>query len=87
MIFYIMVTSIIGALKVYSSVITLINEAGEIRGATYKMKTIVMYIYEYLNTRAPGNLSLAAASSVVLFGIILLFTLVQMQASKKRVHY
>lgn len=87
MIFYIMVTSIIGALKVYSSVITLTNEYGEIRGATYNMKTIVMYIYDYLNNRAPGNLSLAAASSVVLFGIILLFTLVQMQVSKKKVHY
>lgn len=87
MIFYIMITSIIGALKVYSSVITLTNENGEIRGATYNMKSIVMYIYDYLNNRAPGNLSLAAASSLVLFGIILIFTLIQMQVGKKRVHY
>jgi len=32
-------------------------------------------------------LSVAAAASLILFAVILVLTLVQMQASKKRVHY
>ncbi|MDD3477355.1 MAG: sugar ABC transporter permease [Candidatus Izemoplasmatales bacterium] len=87
MIFYILITSVIGAFKTYNSVIAIFGNTGTPAGATYTLKTIVFYIYDYLNNATPGNLSLAAASSIVLFAIILLLTLVQMQVGKKRVHY
>lgn len=87
MIFYIIVTSVIGAFKTYNSVIAIFGNAGQPAGANYTLKTIVFYIYDYLNNGTPGNLSLAAASSIVLFFIILLLTIIQMQVGKKRVHY
>jgi ABC-type sugar transport system permease subunit len=46
-----------------------------------------MYIYKFIDGSNAGSLSVAAAASLVLFAIILLLTLVQMQVSKKRVHY
>ncbi len=87
MVFYIVVTSIIGAFKTYSSVIAIFGDSGQPAGATYTLKTIVFYIYDYMNNSTPGNLSLAAASSIILFAIILMLTLVQMWVGKKRVHY
>lgn len=87
MIFYIVITSVIGAFKAYSSVVAIFGDSARPPGATYNLKTIVFYVYDYLNNAVPGNLSLAAASSIILFGIILIFTLVQMYVGKKRVHY
>ena len=87
MIFYIIITSMIGAFKTYESVIAIFGDSGAPAGATYTLKTIVFYIYDYLNNSTPGNLSLAAASSIILFAFILVLTLIQMQISKKRVHY
>jgi multiple sugar transport system permease protein len=88
MIFYILITSIIGAFKTYSSVVAIFGDSGAPAGATFNLKTIVFYIYDYLNTAGSrGNLSRAAAASIILFVFILLITLVQMYASKKRVHY
>jgi multiple sugar transport system permease protein len=87
MIFYIVITSVIGAFKTYETVIAIFGNAGAPPGAGYTLKTIVFYIYDYLNVSTPGNLSLAAASSIVLFAIILVLTLIQMQVGKKRIHY
>ncbi len=91
MIFYILVTSIIGAFKTYSSVVAIINTQGVITtGATgqINLKTIVFFIYEYLQeTGRNGALSEAAAAAIILFLIIMVFTVVQLQVGKKRVHY
>ncbi len=87
MIFYIVITSVIGAFKTYSSVVAIFGDAAAPDGAQYNLKTIVFYIYDYINNTAPGNLSLAAAASIILFAIILVFTLLQMHVGKKRVHY
>lgn len=87
MIFYIVITSIIGAFKTYTSVIAIFGDAGQPAGARFTLKTIVFYIYDYLNVATPGNMSLAAASSIVLFVLILFLTIIQLQISKKRVHY
>jgi multiple sugar transport system permease protein len=87
MIFYIVITSVIGGFKTYSSVIAIFGNTGQPAGATFNLKTIVFYIYDYLNNATPGNLSLAAASSIILFLFILILTIIQMQVGKKRVHY
>jgi multiple sugar transport system permease protein len=87
MIFYVVITSVIGGFKTYSSVVAIFGDTGQPAGADFNLKTIVFYIYDYLNNAVPGNMSLAAASSLILFAFILVLTLIQMQVSKKRVHY
>ncbi len=91
MIFYILITSVIGAFKTYSSVVAIINREGLITtGATgtINLKTIVFYIYDYIGLAAlDGMMSLASAAAIILFLIILVFTVVQLQVGKRRVHY
>jgi multiple sugar transport system permease protein len=81
-ILYIMITSFIGAFKEYASVVGLFNGPGTSNG-DYNMYTIVYYIYENLSV----DTSLAAAAAVILFAIILVFTIFQVLVSKKRVYY
>ena len=88
MILYITITSFIGAFKSYSSVISIFNNGMNMgpNADPDLLITVVGYIY---NKMYASNMPLgeAAAASIVLFGIIMLITLVQMQVSKKRVHY
>lgn len=86
MIFYILVTSVIGAFKIYNQIVALFGINGKPAGVSYTMQSIVMYIYQYIDGGS-SNLGVAAAGSLILFSIILVLTLVQMQVSKKRVHY
>jgi multiple sugar transport system permease protein len=85
MIFYIVVTSVIGAFKTYSSVVAIFGDTAQPSGANYNLKTIVFHIYDYIYSGE--NISLAAAASIILFSIILALTLLQMYIGKKRVHY
>jgi multiple sugar transport system permease protein len=87
MIFYILVTSVIGAFKIYNSIVALFGVSGAPAGVDYNLQSIVMYIYQFIDGSSAGNLSVAAAGSLILFAIILVLTLVQMQVSKRRVHY
>lgn len=86
-ILYITITSFIGAFKAYQSVISLIGKGPTNFGGADGLEwiTVVGYIYKY--RVADSDLVLASAAAVVLLIIILLITLVQMQVSKKRVHY
>ena len=84
-IFYIVITSVIGSFKTYSSVVAIFGNEGKPPGAPYHMKTIVFYIYDYFSN--PDNMPLAAAASIILFAIILLMTFVQNAVGKRRVHY
>lgn len=84
-ILYVLITSVIGAFKTYSSVIAIFGNRGRPPGADYHLKTIVFYIYDYFEYS--GKMPEAAAASIVLFVIILIITIIQMQVSKKRVHY
>ena len=91
MILYILITSVIGAFKTYTSVVAIIGPTGVITagasGSVY-LKTIVFYIYDYINMAGlDGMMSLASAAAIILFVIILFFTGIQMLASKSRVHY
>ncbi|MDF2698653.1 MAG: hypothetical protein K0Q49_209 [Haloplasmataceae bacterium] len=89
MIAYITITSFIGAFKSYTTVVALFGETGRTAGSV-DLRTIVFYIYGYImngNALNPGELSRGAAASLMLFGIILVFTVIQMYVNKKRVHY
>ncbi|HZJ89130.1 MAG TPA: sugar ABC transporter permease [Bacilli bacterium] len=86
-ILYITITSFIGSFKAYQNIIALVGKSAIDFGGTdgRLWLTVVGYVYRY---RIHSNtLPLAAAGSIVLLGVILLITLVQMQVSKRRVHY
>ncbi len=84
-ILYIMITSFIGSFKEYTSVVGLFGSPSTDGGSTKNMYTIVYYIYECL--AAPTTVSRGAAAAVLLFIIIMIFTAIQFQVSKRRVHY
>ena len=51
------------------------------------MNTIVGCVYDYLYSATGGYPSRAAAAAIVLFGIIMSITLVNLLVSNKKVHY
>lgn len=94
MIFYILITSVIGAFKTYTSIVAIVNPTGVIpNGAdgSINLKTIVFFVYDYLGIARVGGdysvISYAAAAAIILFLIIMVFTVIQLQVGKRRVHY
>ncbi len=88
MIAYVTITSFIGGFKSYAAVVALFGDRMGPAGQSNLMITVVGYIFNaWTNLGTPGELSKAAAGSVILLIIILIFTAVELQISKKRVHY
>jgi len=88
MIMYITITSFIGAFKAYTEVIGMFGERMGPPGNDNAMITMVALVYQRLDESArTGALSEAAAAALILFAISLVFTYVNWQVSKKRVHY
>ena len=88
MIAYILITSLIGAFKAYSSVIAVFNGRFGPRGNEMMLITMVGYTYEKLNVMSNMNqISQASASALILFAIIMAITAVELWVSKKKVHY
>ena len=83
MIAYVVITGFIGGFKEYSSVVGIFGESMGPAGNGALM-TIVGYIYKQISSNSYG---VASAASLILFGIILLVTLVNLYVSSKRVHY
>lgn len=86
-ILYMMITSFIGAFKEYNSVIGLFGSGGgsfDINTGPTTMQTMVFFIYDQV---AKNKVQYASAASIFLFIIIMIFTVIQNQVSKKRVHY
>lgn len=79
MLSYLLVTGFIGGFKAYTAVVGIF---GDIRGS--EINTMVGFIYDQIGSSETG---LAAAGSLILFGIILVFTLINLYVSKKKVHY
>lgn len=77
-------TSFIGAFKEYSSVVGLFGPTQGAVGLKNDMKTIVGYIYESLQDGMNGAVGEACASAVVLFFIIMLFTLLKNFVGKRQ---
>ena len=85
-ILYVMITSFIGAFKEYNAVIGLLNRNYSSSANVPDMYTVVYYIYDKLQ-KGGNQIQYASAAAVILFVIIMLITLVQMQVSKKKVVY
>ena len=87
-ILYVMITSFIGGFKEYTSVVAIFGPDG---GSFLKttgpesMRTVAYYIYDQMDSST--SLQYAAAGAVILLIIIMIFTVIQKQVAKKRVHY
>jgi multiple sugar transport system permease protein len=80
--FLVSVMGVINSFKVFDAVYALFNgRPGEVNSAL----TMVYYIFQKFYEES--QYTLAAAAGVVLFIIILIFTLIQMAVNKKFVHY
>ena len=84
MLAYVIITSFIGGFKEYSSIVGIFGEKMGPVGADFRLNTMVGYIYEALPEM---NYGVASAAALVLFGIILVVTMINLQVSKKRVHF
>ncbi|MFA6861543.1 MAG: sugar ABC transporter permease [Bacilli bacterium] len=87
-ILYVMITSFIGAFKEYTSVVALFGGTGSLTKTSWgasSMLTVAYYIYNQMSKT--NTMQYAAAGAVILFIIILFFTLIQKIVAKKRVHY
>jgi len=89
-IFYLLITSFIGAFKEYTSVVAIFGASAQSIGQENNMATVVWYIYSYIkgsNATSHGAMGYAAAGAVILFIIIMIFTGIQNLISKKKVHF
>ena len=84
MLAYVIITSFIGGFKEYSSIVGIFGEKMGPVGADLKLNTMVGYIYEALPEM---NYGVASAAALILFGIILVVTMINLYVSKKRVHF
>ncbi len=90
-ILYLMITGFIGAFKEYNSIVSIFgapSTAGSGGASTEKnLLTVVYYVYDILENDSQTMIQYAAAGAVLLFAVILIFTLIQNKASKARVFY
>ena len=85
MIAYVVITGFIGGFKEYTSIVGIFGERmGPVgSGADKPLNTMVGFIYDSIDLQQ-GR---ASAAALILFGIILIVTLLNLYVSKKRVHY
>ncbi len=89
-ILYITVTSFITAFKEYSSIVGLLGRSYSSDANTHDLYTIVYYIMDAMNGEmgASNKVSqFASSAAVILFVIILIFTLIELKISQKKVVY
>ena len=87
-ILYITVTSFIGAFKEYSSVVGLVNRYYTNNPNEPNLFTAVYWIYNEMEKETWNTSSqFAAAAAVILLVVILVFTLIELAVSKKKVVY
>ena len=84
MLAYVIITGFIGGFKEYTSIVGIFGEKMGPPDDAGRLNTMVGFIYDALSTNSQGR---ASAAALILFGIILVVTLINMQVSKKRVHY
>ena len=84
MIAYVVITGFIGGFKEYTSIVGIFGESMGPVDDKGRLNTMVGFIYDSLSTNSQGR---ASAAALILFGIILVVTLIQLYVSKKRVHY
>ena len=84
MLAYVVITGFIGGFKEYSSIVGIFGEKMGPANDAGRLNTMVGFIYDALATNSQGR---ASAAALILFGIILVVTLINNQVSKKRIHY
>ena len=84
MLAYVVITGFIGGFKEYTSIVGIFGEKMGPPDDAGRLNTMVGFIYDALSSNRQG---LASAAALILFGIILVVTLINLQVSKKRVHY
>lgn len=84
MLAYVVITGFIGGFKEYTSIVGIFGEKMGPPDDAGRLNTMVGFIYDALATNSQGR---ASAAALILFGIILVVTMINMQVSKKRVHY
>ena len=84
MLAYVVITGFIGGFKEYTSIVGIFGENMGPADDAKRLNTMVGFIYDALETNSQGR---ASAAALILFGIILVVTMINMQVSKKRVHY
>ena len=84
MLAYVIITGFIGGFKEYTSIVGIFGENMGPPDDAGRLNTMVGFIYDALETNSQGR---ASAAALILFGIILVVTLINNWVSKKRVHY
>ena len=84
MLIYVIITGFIGGFKEYSSIVGIFGDKMGPPDNAGRLNTMVGFIYDALETNSQGR---ASAAALILFGIILVVTLINLWVSKKRVHY
>ncbi len=83
MLAYIIITGFIAGFKEYTSIVGIFGEKMGPPDEAGRLNTMVGFIYDNLGK----NQGRASAAALILFGIIFVVTMVNMQISKKKVHY
>ena len=84
MLAYVVITGFIGGFKEYTSIVGIFGETMGPPDAPGRLNTMVGFIYDAL---AANNQGRASAAAIILFGIILVVTLINLKVSKKNTHY
>ncbi len=84
MLAYVIITGFISGFKEYTSIVGIFGESMGPADDAGRLNTIVGFIYDAL---AANNQGRASAAALILFAIILVVTLINLQVSKKSVHY
>ena len=84
MIAYVVITGFIGGFKEYTSIVGIFGETMGPADDAKRLNTMVGFIYDALSANNQGR---ASAAALILFGLILVVTLLNLYVSKKRVHY
>ena len=84
MLAYVVITGFIGGFKEYTSIVGIFGEKMGPANDAGRLNTMVGFIYDSLSNNNQGR---ASAAALILFAIILVVTLINLQVSKKRVHY
>ena len=84
MIAYVVITGFIGGFKEYSSIVGIFGETMGTPDDPGRLNTMVGFVYDALEANNQGR---ASAAALILFGSILVVTLINNWVSSKRVHY
>ena len=84
MLAYVIITGFIGGFKEYTSIVGIFGEKMGPADDAGRLNTMVGFVYDALESNNQGR---ASAAALILFGIILIVTMINGYVSKKKVHF